>query len=85
MLHIYSAMADSTKEQIAPVKIFPLTIGLNPSPYTQALFDGTVRAKGSVSFQVECETSTDMNGSRTIIPKRAPRTSLLLATQISIR
>ncbi|HZA55892.1 MAG TPA: hypothetical protein VE616_16700, partial [Candidatus Udaeobacter sp.] len=23
----------------------PLTIGLNPSPYTQALFDGSVRAK----------------------------------------
>ncbi len=24
----------------------PLTIGLNPSPYTQALFDGSVRAQG---------------------------------------
>jgi hypothetical protein len=28
------------------MKLFPLTSGLNPSPYTQAFLDGTVRAKG---------------------------------------
>ena len=27
------------------MSILPLTIGLNPSPYTQALFDGSVRPK----------------------------------------
>ena len=28
------------------MSVLPLTIGLNPSPYTQALFDGSVRPKG---------------------------------------
>jgi 4,5-dihydroxyphthalate decarboxylase len=28
------------------MNVFPLTIGLNPSPYTQALFDGSVRPEG---------------------------------------
>src|SRR5919106_314794 len=32
----------------------PLTIGLNPSPYTQALFDGSVRAK-NVDLQLRSE------------------------------
>src|ERR671918_2042170 len=32
----------------------PLTIGLNPSPYTQALFDGSVRAK-NVDLQLQSQ------------------------------
>ena len=27
------------------MNLLPLTIGLNPSPYTQALFDGSVRVR----------------------------------------
>ena len=28
------------------MSLLPLTVGLNPSPYTQALFDGSVQVQG---------------------------------------
>jgi 4,5-dihydroxyphthalate decarboxylase len=43
----------------------PLTIGLNPSPYTQALFDGSVRAQGiELTLQSRFGAGLDNVGAR---------------------